>query len=78
MQRKDSTGVALPCSPPGPVSVLLPLSLSLSFSFCFSCVCVSLLVCEGGRQRGNKENNYRRREKECVYVCMSERLRIHS
>lgn len=60
------------------LSVASSLSLSVFFFLFFLCVCVSLLVCEGGRQRGNEENNYRRREKECVYVCMSERLRIHS
>lgn len=71
MQRKDSAGAALPCSPPGPVSMLLPFSLSLSVFL--ACVSGSERERErererGGRQRGNEENKDRRRETGCVHV----------
>lgn len=61
MQRKDSAGVALPCSPPGPVSVLLPPSLSVFLGVCWR-------VRERGEDRKEKRKTRIEGGREGVYV----------
>lgn len=79
MQRKDSTGVALPCSPPGPVSVLLPLSLSLCLFLSVFLVCVCPCLCVRGedREEMRKITIEGGRKNVCMYACLKDFAFIH-